>query len=461
MGKFFNRKRKLNQKGMTLIEVIVAMAILAVVVVPTLRVFVTSANVNLKSKLQHRATFVGESVMESFKAYSMEALCTQFQAGTFKGVDGAASMSVEATYPSGGVGSPLRSDGKLDHTAEKYLFKATDVDSENQHYDIEIEAEPVLTYNQDFLRTESPNAYSDAIIKLPESLNNEIQTALASAVQTKFNTDFPTLHPGGTSLSIDSTVLSDVKRTITITVTDDGVKQKVDLNIDCTCKARVNYHYIQGTGASATLCSGLYKDYTEADLLPYAVLLPDSTSTQTVMTVYDNSATIAGTAINGRINKLNNIYLYYFPAYSEIFGSGATDEIVLTGNLTNLYEQGSMNDEQAEATGYTPLKLVVAKQVTTSLSNVELNLSESTYNVSASSTLTGGGEVKIASNLRDNISAVVGSVGSPVTTTGFVADTKIGESLENNVELLYDVIIHIYQAGTTNEVARYEGTING
>lgn len=450
ISRIFKRRRKLNQKGMTLVEVIVAMAILAVVVVPTLHMFISSANANFQSRLRQRATLVGESVMESFKAYNMEALCKQFTTGTFKGVNGATSMTVEASYSST-TGSPFRVDNELDQSASMYTFWAYGVTSEDQTYDVKIEATPI--YEQDVLRNEPPNSYTDAIVKLSETLNTEIQTALAGQVQTKFLADMA----GKAGLGIDNTKLYDVNRVITFTVDDDGNKQSVKMKIDCTCKAEVKYHYTDAAGVKQT---GLTKTYTEADLLPLAVNLPDASSTETEITVYDNDATIKGATFKNRPAKLDSIYLYYYPAYSALYGSGSKDSIVVEGTLTNLYNGSSLMDANAEATGTKPLKLFVAKQLTNSLTTVELNNSEQGYEVSVQNNVSGGGGVSLVSNLRQNLSPL-GSPTTPPTIAGFCeSDMSIADNLVDEVEFLYSLKVYVYNEGTTKEVAYFEGTTN-
>ncbi len=59
---------KSKNNGSSLIEVIVSMLILAIIVVPMLNMFVTSAKVNRKTQLQQYATTVAENVMESVMA---------------------------------------------------------------------------------------------------------------------------------------------------------------------------------------------------------------------------------------------------------------------------------------------------------------------------------------------------------------------------------------------------------
>lgn len=70
-----NRKQN---KGFTLVEVLIAMTILGIIVVPLLHAFVTSANTNAKSKRIMDATGLAQNIMEELKAGSLEDLAKQF-----------------------------------------------------------------------------------------------------------------------------------------------------------------------------------------------------------------------------------------------------------------------------------------------------------------------------------------------------------------------------------------------
>lgn len=63
---------KLNNKGVTLVEIIVAMAILAVVVVPFVHSFVTAARTNSKARDTLYATTIAEDIMELFEDVNVE-----------------------------------------------------------------------------------------------------------------------------------------------------------------------------------------------------------------------------------------------------------------------------------------------------------------------------------------------------------------------------------------------------
>ena len=73
-----HKKRKLNNRGFSLVELIVAVAILAIIVLPLLRAFVVSANTNAKAKERLRTTEVGQNIMEGLTASKLEEVAGMF-----------------------------------------------------------------------------------------------------------------------------------------------------------------------------------------------------------------------------------------------------------------------------------------------------------------------------------------------------------------------------------------------
>lgn len=71
---------KLNRKnaGFSLVELLVAITILAIIVIPLLNSFLSSHKLNVKSRQTLRATTVAQDIMEGLKAYNLEELKTQF-----------------------------------------------------------------------------------------------------------------------------------------------------------------------------------------------------------------------------------------------------------------------------------------------------------------------------------------------------------------------------------------------
>lgn len=68
----------MNNKGLSLIELLIAMTILSIVAVVVYQSIVVSARTNAKAKLQHKATSLAQDVMEGLKAEDINTILHQF-----------------------------------------------------------------------------------------------------------------------------------------------------------------------------------------------------------------------------------------------------------------------------------------------------------------------------------------------------------------------------------------------
>ena len=80
--KEYTERRQLNNEGFSLIELLIAIVILAIIVVPLLHSFVTSARTNAKSRNTMHATAIAEDVMEQFEAHTLEEMADTYEAVT-------------------------------------------------------------------------------------------------------------------------------------------------------------------------------------------------------------------------------------------------------------------------------------------------------------------------------------------------------------------------------------------
>ncbi len=72
------KKLHKNQKGMSLVELIIAVTIMSVAIAPLLYSFAHSARYNAKAKKAQRATTAAQTVMENIKAYNLDSLYEKF-----------------------------------------------------------------------------------------------------------------------------------------------------------------------------------------------------------------------------------------------------------------------------------------------------------------------------------------------------------------------------------------------
>lgn len=480
-----NRK-KLNKKGMTLVEVLVAMTILTIVVTPTLRMFASSLSTNLRSRRSQRAITIGESVMETFKAYTMENLCKQFLNGEYKFAAGASAgtTTVTATFPGGaGPESPLRVNKTLKEGASEYLFTMTGASMDSNQYDIDIKVKPVSSPT--VLNFESYNAYTDAFIKIDESTIDigsaaalNIDTDIMEFFRTKAKEKFFASH-ASTNYFVDSVELKNVKRYIHITISDEASSgvQKVFESIIYTCdSASVEYHYSVPDAinphalSTGTGTAPITLDISSTTEGMYIVKFYDASGTEySDWPIYDNSGSIAGQKLNNRKLKLNNVYLYYFPMYASVYGNGAEDIITVTSTLSSDNYGNSATDNDVKGYGTEPLNFYIVRQCSTTLDDTALNAAEVGYNCRVNGGTTGGGEINLyhtyhtaayEQKLKDTLTDVPAAPtfeGSPFTSIKPLKDGIVAQT-----NLIYELEVDVYEAGTgkTNLLTQYTGTIN-
>ena len=454
MMKWLSRK-KLNNKGMTLVEIVVAVAVFTVVAVPVMQIFSSSSGTNFRSRERQRATLVGEAIMESFKAFDMEAIVTQVQNNSYNGVKliGAAP-TVVASVGGSEISEVLLADGKLRRDADYFKFTFEDVEADGMVVDVEVVATPSV--EGQYMRMESPSAYSDAIYTLGHSFNNDLSAtnvdkAKAALVAAK---------PAVALSDVTDVTTKDFKRITTFTVSDSDGVQKVTMKMSCTANATVKYKESNGAGGKV--------DKEETLPVSYDVefKLEDDTFTDEIV-IYDNTNTIAGEYNKGDACKLDNVYYYFSPAYDCFFGDNASEEFVIEGNLTSQYDASGASVD-AESIGRLPLKICLVKQKYTGIDETLLNLEEMKYSAKVTSNLTGGGEVTLAHNFNENLVGPSGSVLAPVPTTGFTEVQTYSNdptdtyecAFAGEVELLYDLTINVSEdaKGTTKNIAYFEGT---
>lgn len=79
MMKKLSKKQKLNNKGFTLVELVIAVAIMSIVAVSCFLVFMTTADVNYNAKKQYKTEVLAQNIIETVKAKNLEEICMEFE----------------------------------------------------------------------------------------------------------------------------------------------------------------------------------------------------------------------------------------------------------------------------------------------------------------------------------------------------------------------------------------------
>lgn len=437
MKVFRKSRRKLNNKGLSLVEVIIAVVVLAAVVAPTMRLFASAAGNNARSKDQQRAVAVAESAMESFKAYDMEALCLQFGQGSggtpFKGVsyDGSTTYSVTATNSVGTAVAPiLDSENKLNKGVANFKFLVKNAVEDGKYYDVEI----LVNKNTDksVMEMDAANSYTDAVIQMRENDTNLISTLIAAQAEVNLATiSSPSDMVAGGSLSVSNVTIDSVERNIKLTASVDGsgntkIVQEIDYDFSLTYSYQ--YHSIaSGVSSVKTITGQTYSGTLEHEF--------DDVTHAKELVVFDNTATGG---------KLKNINLYYFPMYKEVVGASSAKDII-TIDCSGIPTSAS-----------DPINAHVIKQMATIPSKADLEIYESTYHVDVDNT----GNLVLHNNLDKNLAPGASSSGSTVSVSGFLNAADLVTGTKENKGLLYNVEVKVYNAGETEVLATFSGTKN-
>ena len=82
-----NQIKNSSNKGFSLVEIIVAIAILAVIVLPLLNAFVTSSKLNVKSKDKLMAVETAKNIMEEMRGYKLNEIAKLAESSAFSNDD--------------------------------------------------------------------------------------------------------------------------------------------------------------------------------------------------------------------------------------------------------------------------------------------------------------------------------------------------------------------------------------
>lgn len=408
-----NKYRKLNNQGLTLVELLVAMAILAVIVVPLLHAFISSMQVNAKARNSLRGTTVAQDIVEGIKAYDVDELTYQFnfpdkdfRVIDLKTVSGASVQEIRITGSVSDAAIPYTSvdaaktktetghagvfsgDGGTTHEFigqddGKYYFAMKSIPFHNKKYDalIELDATPY--------RAGGVVSANDVEVISVSKMNTNFDAFYVQEPQQDENT-FAELNLSGHSI-----LKTAIDREITIDVTKTPRIGKTDLT-------KVTCNYV----------------YTGTDTSP---IMGTNTVTKENV-IFSNSETD---------KDLVNIYLFYYPLYHW-----KTDTIVIN-NLENL-----------------PINFYVVKQYASS-GTATMLADELNYRMNLKIKENGGSaataNTKLFTNLNTNLSDKTSVNQATITFNGMgttLADLQAGNLTGSEKrDRLYKVNVFVYNEG--------------
>ena len=234
-----NRKQN---KGFTLVEVLIAITILGIIVVPLFQAFVTSANTNAKAKRVMDATTLAQSIVEELKAGNLEDLAKQFNGSEESTVitlgDSQTGYAEEPQrYVADEAHYSVDADGEfVGQTSGRYSFLMRNVPVDSSAYDVVIEVTENAGGTQELANVYSMNQSDCGYYVQTENMDQraaaEFQIRNAAYV-----------YEGAEQKNVTE-FISIMQRTITVTIK----KESVDVNYLYTIPDK----YVAGNRQDAT-----------------------------------------------------------------------------------------------------------------------------------------------------------------------------------------------------------------
>lgn len=414
---------KLNNDGVSLIELLVAMVILSICVVAFGQGMIIAAKTNSKAKIQHKATSLAQNVLEGLKAEDMAEILGEFTYPSYSDASGAAVDNfniIQDGFFSQGV---IDSVGTFAASGVPYVSLGTDgvnsdyVETSDGKYQLYMEQVAMENTKFDVLVTLDGSAYRSDLTD-----ESGVPTSNGQNFNSEQMAQIPNMDSNYDAV-ISNSAVYDVEALASLKNSFPGE----------------NFEYIDRTMtidiSSTTLLSGEIHDVVTAaykyefrDVI-YPVSAPDY--------VFDNSAQYE--------NRLRNIYVFYHPMY------GCLDEIVIN-NPNRL-----------------PVEVYLIKLEDTSL-GTELSAKENSYRMSVSvSERPVSGPitdttpcVKIRTNLDYNLANLASKItqaayeytdASGIKSVGTDAKNKLKVSeLTNATETdkIFDVTIEVFPSAETD-----------
>lgn len=330
MLKKSKQNRKLNNKGMTLIEIIITVTILTMVSGFILSAFVAAMRTSAKSRDVHRATTVAQNIMEGLNLRNAEDLAYQFNYPVIS--DGTSNVENFFVYP-----TVMFEHGAEDSVGELIEWTdpvSGDVTTELAGTNISLSAYKALT--DDYDKAVVPSAYmadiTSGTYEFIKDSNSKYIYYMRNIVNdgryynAKITVDAAGYKiGGGTGLTANSDELVTVPN---IDSTYDAVEvMKTTLDEEAKVFLQMQYpgetitdnnlyRIIQMTIDNA-LAPGSTTDYRTTIKVDYFYYIRKANGTLTspiqiigTNTVFDNVGTET-------TKQLRNIYLYYYPLYGS------------------------------------------------------------------------------------------------------------------------------------------------
>lgn len=170
------KKMTSDNRGLSLIELLVAIVVLGIICIPLITTFINSARINRNAKRVHSASTLAQSLMEEYKATNISVLLQDVSEG-----------SVSASYYASLDSEQQKIVSGNQEAFIPYVFYQTGIAATNGHvYDARITLNPMPYSSFDLSVSNSSNANTVQIPTLPQ-VDNAKSAVISSQITAQDN----------------------------------------------------------------------------------------------------------------------------------------------------------------------------------------------------------------------------------------------------------------------------------
>lgn len=168
-----------NNKGISLIELLVAIAILAILIVPILQNFMLSTRLNSKAKLRQTTTIATDSILEGIKAVGLEKFADEVYEGNYSFVDASKSPAFSVVGADDYINTIVGEMPKKEFIETEdgfYNFKINNYRIGGITYDADVNITGLEAYKD--IQVSAPDPTKDVVIIQGSKYDKEAQKTL-------------------------------------------------------------------------------------------------------------------------------------------------------------------------------------------------------------------------------------------------------------------------------------------
>lgn len=459
------RKIKVNNSGMSLVEVIIAITILGIVAVPVLHSLTTAMVYNSKARIRQDMTLKAESIMETFKGYDVETLQGMFAANS--GIDGivAGTDCDGYTAPAFDFSLGVPPDVPLQYGIIGLK------DARDRRYDVTITATP--KGKQTVLEMENIDGAKDAIYKGDRNYDKKAAGEALKDFRTDTNkqmfVDYMSSAPfeegeSGQALNADGNNISETD------VDADAFANYIDLH-----ERRIKFTILDDGSGNYVVTAKMTYQYCVRN---YPYYSPERTEPKTDPFLGEGETETAPPEMEHFPSQL--FYLDKYPAGDGVYlevtipmdGNAPEPEIYKQSTGTGLnrlvvyyypqYDLGGGHDiiEIENKAGIDRLYCYVIKQRAADINETRTGVFEQGYSAKVEGRQGTGTVFNLYHNFGENIGG--GSSTATPAISGFTASADYTSAAEFYKEevLLYDLMLEVRDTVTGNVITTFESSKN-